>query len=286
MEIKKNTFELYIEKATKAFVKEILRYKPKPYQRLYLSANYRGEFGRFALGLTEDIKDYYWEYIGECESWDDDLNSRICSDVGRQYSWLIYDEESDDYEDNEENREILNGYFEWHALAQVAIELLNKNELKEYFGSISYIEIESPYSIVKFDHHIPDLKERKAIINQMVATSEYQERLLDGWGNTYNGQIIDPFLSKFFSTKKLDLINQINAAKLASPEHVPQEVSVSIFENFKNGASSLEMRKRFHQQETEGQWAGYWIHNMRYGWIAYYQVRDDNSIILGTICRN
>lgn len=281
---KKNLFEEYIEKATKAYSEAIKLYPVKTYHHITLMANYPGEFGRFDLGLTEREEDGSWESIDcDYELEDSFIDIFGSDDFADKYLWLrCEDDDGDTNEQNEENCRLLNSYFEWHALAQVIINLLNDSSLNNYLSQVTTFNIEASDMVSpKFNHYLPSVEERKKLISELVANPSYQERLLDGWGDSLQGNVINSFLTRFFNSEHLKRINEMNLSKLSSTVQVPHEVEMK-FKNFIDNHASVEsFRKTFGKEISDGQWRGFWSARLGSGWVGYYHVNNDDSITVG-----
>ena len=279
-------FEEYVEKATKAFAEAIKTYPVKSYRRLALMANYPGEFGRFDLGITEKKEDDYWESIDcDYELEDSFIDMFGWDDFANKYPWLrCADDEGNHNEINEENCRLLNSYFEWHALAQVSSNLLDDSSLQDYLSQITTFNIEATdMESPKYYHYLPSVEARKSLINELVATDIYQERLLDGWGDSLQGKVINPFLARLFDSEYLKRLDQMNLVKLSSDIHIPYDVEMK-FKNFIDNHASVEsFRMAFGKEISHGQWSGFWSARLGSGWVGYYQVNDDDSIAVGGI---
>jgi hypothetical protein len=279
-----NLFEEYVDKATKAFADAIKGYPIKPYRHLALMANFPGEFGRFDLGMTEREEDDYWESIDCDYELEDSFIDRFGWDeITDKYHWLrCEDDEGYSVEENEENCRLLNSYFEWHALAQVVINLLSDLSLQAYLSQVNTFHIEaSDLESPKFNHYLPSIDERKCLISELVNNPLYQDRLLDGWGDSLQGEIINPFLSRLIGSEHMKSINQMNLVKLSSTTQIPHDVEMK-FKNFIDNHASVEsFRKTFGEKLSDGKWSGFWSTRLGSGWIGYYQVNDDESITVG-----
>lgn len=183
-------FEQIFDKILPRYKKEILRYPKDDYTYLQLQWTGQG----FALGLTKNIKEDYWQYINR-EGFDD-------SDCSLVYTYRelenIPDEDDEGYEleiereqwpEDESDIYYLEYFMLYTMLALVYQELEKDRELKDYFSKIEKkVIVATDRHLKPFNHISASLEERQQMVDLLVKKEEHKNLILDLWEDQLKGK--------------------------------------------------------------------------------------------------